>query len=229
MTINGKRALLSLVIFTSILSAGQANQDWLGGWSMSIADVNNTAEYIEKVGKSQANNTTLSPTDDGIATMPTAGVRKEVYAIGTATGTTAPADAPEPSNFSGRWSLAVTESTTRTLDLALHQTGDLVFGKGVLGPAGGSDAPGSSSGDRGIESMIDWLNQPPSGLSSASQAAASGTVVGDRLVLDLVSLDSVSLYRFDLALTGNLVSGSYSAYGTDGSNWSGTVSGSRRD
>ena len=76
--------------------------------------------------------------------------------------------------------------------------------------------------------MIDWLNQPPSGLSSASQAAASGTVVGDGLVLDLVSLDSVSLYRFDLTLTGNLVSGSYSAYGTDGSNWSGTVSGSRR-
>lgn len=230
MTINGKRALLSLVIFISILSAGQALQDWLGGWSMSIADVNNTAEYLAKAGSNPANNTTLRPTDGGIATLPTPGARREVYAIGTSTGTTAPAEveAEEPSNFSGRWSLAVTESTTRTLDLALHQTGDLVFGKGVLGPASGSEAVGSSTGDRGIESMIDWLNQPPSGLSSASQAAASGTVVGDRLVLDLVSLDSVSLYRFDLALTGNLVSGSYSAYGTDGSNWSGTVSGSRR-
>jgi hypothetical protein len=46
--------------------------------------------------------------------------------------------------------------------------------------------------------------------------------------LDLVSLDSITLYRLDLSLTGDLARGSYSAYGSDGSTWNGTVTGSRK-
>ena len=136
-----------------------------------------------------------------------------------------------PSNFSGEWSLILTESTTRSLGLALHQNQNIIFGRGILGTSDGSatdqPAPEGSSEDLGIESMIDWLNQPPSGLGSASQAAASGTVVGDRLKLDLVSIGSIALYRFDLSLSGDLLSGNYSAFGSDGSTWSGTASGSR--
>jgi hypothetical protein len=71
-------------------------------------------------------------------------------------------EAIEPSNFSGRWSLALTEKSTRSLDLALYQTGDLVCGMGVLGSSESSEAGGSSSEDRGIDSMIEWLNLPPS-------------------------------------------------------------------
>ncbi len=234
MMTNCKTALISLVVLISFVSAAQAadDDDWLGG-GMAISDVHHTAEYISKVGSSSENGTITNATDGGIATLPTAPAKKEVYSIG-GTGTTAQtppvaetASPSEPSDFSGRWSLAMAESTTRSLDLALYQTGGLVFGKGILGQSDGP-AGAATSEDQGIESMIDWLNQPPSGLDSASQAAASGTVVGNGLGLDLVSLESITLYRFDLSLTGDLVSGSYSAYGSDGSTWSGTVTGSRK-
>ncbi|HII06118.1 MAG TPA: hypothetical protein HA349_02020 [Methanotrichaceae archaeon] len=207
--------------------------DWLGN-EMAISDVHHTAEYLSKADSSDQNKTITNSTDDGLATLPTAPAKKEVYSIG---GTDTTAQTPPvtetalpsaPSDFSGRWSIAMAESTMRSLDLALYQTGDLVFGKGILGPADDSAAGTSTSEDLGIESMVDWLNQPPSGLDSASQAAASGSVVGNELNLDLVSLDSIALYRFDLSLTGDLVSGSYSAYGSDGSTWQGTVTGSRK-
>ena len=230
---NFKSALLYLAVLTSFVFAAQAaDDDWLGG-SMAIADVHHTAEYISKVGTASENDTTVEDTEGGIATIPDASAKREVYSI---SGTGAVAQPPaeetaepsEPSDFSGRWSFAMAESTTRSLDLALYQTGGLVFGKGVIGSAEGSAAASASTEDRGIESMIDWLNQPASALGSASQAAASGTVVGSNLKLDLVSLESIALYRFDLSLTGDLVSGSYSAYGSDGSTWSGTVTGSRK-
>jgi len=229
---NCKLALLSLAVLISFVSMATAD-DWLGN-EMAISDVHHTAEYLSKADSSDQNKTITNSTDDGLATLPTAPAKKEVYSIG---GTDTTAQTPPvtetalpsaPSDFSGRWSIAMAESTMRSLDLALYQTGDLVFGKGILGPADDSAAGTSTSEDLGIESMVDWLNQPPSGLDSASQAAASGSVVGNELNLDLVSLDSIALYRFDLSLTGDLVSGSYSAYGSDGSTWQGTVTGSRK-
>lgn len=228
---NYKTALLSLAVLISFVSAGQAADDWLGN-ELEISDIHHTAEYISKAGSASANNTTVEKTDGGIATIPGAPADREVYSIGGTGATAQPPDAEtatpsEPSDFSGRWSFAMAESTTRSLDLALYQRVDLVFGKGVLDSAEGSAAASASSEDRGIESMIDWLNRPASALDSASQAAASGTVVGNEMKLDLVSLDSIALYRFELSLTGDLVSGSYSAYGSDGSTWNGTVTGSR--
>lgn len=235
---NLKTALLSLAILMAFVLAATAQDqsdyaDWLGG-GPSIADIHHTAEYLAKAGSASAstNNTTIESTDGGIANLPEAPASREVYTIGGA-GTTAqpPAEeaaAPsEPSDFSGRWSFAMDEGTVRSLELALYQTGDLVFGKGVMGPSDGEAAGAAPSEDRGIESMIDWLNQPASALGTASQAAASGTVVGNGMKLDLVSLESIALYRFDLTLTGDLVSGGYTAYGSDGSTWSGSVTGSR--
>lgn len=226
---NWKLALLYLTICTSFASAAQTYPDWLGG-SMTISDVEHTAGYLAKVGSDSGNDTTVNSTDDGIATIPTASDKEDVYVIG-GTGSAAATDLgendQEPSNFSGKWSLTMTDTKTRSLDLALYQTEELVFGRGILGSSDGSASDEGSSEDLGIESMINWLDQPPSALESASQAAASGTVVGDGLKLDLVSFDSIALYRFDLSLTGDLVSGSYSAYGSDGSDWSGNVTGSR--
>jgi len=231
---NCKLALLSLAFLMSValVATAEEDADWLVP-GLSIADVDHTAEYISKAGSASANNTTVDKTDGGIATIPEAAADREVYSIGGTGATAQPpvaetAASSEPSDFSGRWSFAMAESTTRSLDLALYQRADLVFGKGVLGPSDDSAAGASASEDLGIESMIDWLNRPASGLDSTSQAAASGTVVGNELSLDLVSLDSIALYRFDLSLTGDLVSGSYSAYGSDGSTWNGTVTGSRK-
>ncbi len=227
--INCKSALLSLAVLIAFVSTTAG--DWLGN-ELAISDVHHTAEYLAKAGSSDQKKTITNSTDDGLAALPPAAAEREVYNIGGTVTTAQPpateaAEPSGPSDFSGRWSFAMAESTTRSLNLAFYQTGDLVFGKGILGSSDGSAAGAASSGDQGIESMIDWLNQPPSGIDSASQAAASGTVTGNDLKLDLVSLDSIALYRFDLSLTGDLVSGSYAAYGSDGSTWSGTVTGSR--
>ncbi|MGC9515458.1 hypothetical protein [Methanocrinis sp.] len=229
--INCKLVLLSLAALISLVSAAAAG-DWLGN-ELEISDIHHTADYLSKTGSASKNDTNVDETDGGIAALPTAKADREVYDIG-GTGTAAQpplaetANAAEPSDYSGRWSFAMAEETTRSIDLALYQRGDLVFGRGVMGTSDSSAAGAASSEDRGIGSMVDWLNQPPAGLESASQAAASGTVVGSDLKLDLVSLDSIALYRFDLSLTGDLVSGSYSAYGSDGSAWSGTVTGTRK-
>ncbi|HPJ29781.1 MAG TPA: hypothetical protein PLZ42_00135 [Methanothrix sp.] len=229
---NCKLALLSLAIFTSIISSGQANLDWLGG-DMTISDVDHTAGYLAKVAETDANNTTVDPVDDNITTILSPSAKNGVYAIGGTRPIAAmdPGEVEPETNFSGEWSLTMIESNTRSLWLVLHQKEQIVFGRGILGSSDGSAADQSSSQasseDRGIESMMDWLDQPPSSPKSASQAAASGTVVGDRLELDLVSIGPIALYRFDLSLSGDLVSGNYSAYGSDGSSWSGTASGSR--
>lgn len=236
---NFRTALLSLAIFMAFVFAATAQDesyinDWLGG-GPTISDIHHTAEYLAKAGGASAsaeNNTTIENTEGGIADLPVEAEGREIYSIGGSTATAQPpaeeTAAPwEPSDFSGRWSFAMDEGIVRSLELALHQTGDLIFGKGVMGPSDGEAAGAASSEDRGIESMIDWLNQPASALGTASQAAASGTVVGNGMKLDLVSLDSIALYRFDLTLTGDLVSGGYTAYGSDGSTWSGTVTGSR--
>ncbi len=222
-------AILSLAIFTSFVSAGQTNWDWLGG-DMTISDVDHTAGYLERVGDSSESNNTVNSTDDGNATIPVPSAKDGVYNIGRA-GSGSATDlgeaAPDVSNFSGEWSLTMTDNTTRSLDLVLHQKENIVFGRGILGSSDSSASDQPSSEDMGIESMTDWLYQPPSTLGSASQAAASGTVVGDRLKLDLVSIGSIALYRFDLSRSGDLVSGNYSAFESDGSTWFGTASGSR--
>lgn len=223
---NVKSTLLYMAVLISIALSGQAADDWLVGVP-AISDIHHTGEYLSKVAGSDQNKI-VNSTDGGIATLPTVPSDKEVYAIGSA-GSAPTAEATrQPSDFSGRWSFEMVEDTARSLDLVLYQRGDLVFGRGVLGTSDGSAGSGSS-GDRGIESMIDWLNQPPSAKNSASEAAASGTVVGGSMKLDVVSLDSVALYRFDLALAGDLVAGGYTAFGSDGSAWSGNVTGSRID
>ncbi|MCR3883082.1 MAG: hypothetical protein NUK54_01755 [Methanothrix sp.] len=228
---NSKSTLLYLAVAITIFSTGQVAADWLAG-NLGIADVHHTAEYLAKAG-SGGQKDAANASDGGIATLPAAPAERQVYNIG---GTSATAQPPagdgsaslEPSDFSGRWSFALVEDAVRSFDLALYQRGEIVFGKGVLGPSGASTGSGSSE-DRGIDSMIDWLNLPPSAGSSASQGAASGTVAGDEMKLDLVTLDSIALYRFDLSLVGDIATGIYTAYGSDGSTWSGNVTGSKID
>jgi hypothetical protein len=43
-------------------------------------------------------------------------------------------------------------------------------------------------------------------------AAASDTISGDNLNLDLVSLEKVSLYRIAMTVSGDSVTGNYSAF-----------------
>lgn len=100
---------------------------------------------------------------------------------------------------SGNWSLTLDDNTSRKVDLTLFQNGDAVYGTGNM--------------TRGANTTL--------------QAAASGTVTGARLVLNLVSLRKVGLYRFSLLISRDSATGSYSALTPGGSRIGGTASGVR--
>ncbi len=73
--------------------------------------------------------------------------------------------------------------------------------------------------------MIDWMDEPPAALGASSPLTASGTVVGDVLDLDLVSVEEFTLYRLHVTVNEGSIFGSYEGYGSDGTTWSGSVAG----
>ena len=102
-------------------------------------------------------------------------------------------------NVSGSWSLKLDDKTSKKADLTLFQNGNAVYGTGNM-------------------------NQ---GANTTLQAAASGTVTGSRLNLNLVSLGKVILYRFSLTISKDSVTGSYSALTPGESQITGTANGVR--
>ena len=85
---------------------------------------------------------------------------------------------------SGSWSLDLNDSASRKAILTIFQNGDVVYGTGNLN----LDA------------------------NTAMIAAASGTVTGDQVNLDIVSLGKVSLYRIVMTINGDDATGSYTAF-----------------
>ena len=85
---------------------------------------------------------------------------------------------------SGSWSLDLNDSASRKAILTIFQNGDTVYGTGNLN----LDA------------------------NTAMTAAASGTVTGDQVNLDIVSLGKVSLYRISMTVSGDAATGSYTAF-----------------
>lgn len=137
---------------------------------------------------------------------------------------TSPAGYAAPARVAGSWSLALTDSATRRTEafyLEMSQVDDVIFGRGGTG---GTDATFFSvpteprpTRDEGISSMVWWLRQPTGSAVPTAQArgntiGASGRVSGERIGLDIISLEENALYRLDLHLFGTSVSGSYLAY-----------------
>ncbi len=87
-------------------------------------------------------------------------------------------------NVSGDWSLVLDDNTSRTAVLTLFQNGNAVYGTGDM-------------------------NQ---GNNTSLKAAASGTVKGSRLNMNLVLLGKLSLYRLSLTISEDSINGSYSAF-----------------
>ena len=102
-------------------------------------------------------------------------------------------------NVSGSWSLELDDKASKKADLTIFQNGNAVYGTGDM-------------------------NQ---GANTTLQAAASGTVTGSRLNLNLVSLGKVSLYRFSLTISKDSVTGGYSAFTPGESQITGTAKGMR--
>lgn len=121
-----------------------------------------------------------------------------------AANTTAPAPAQvvaptEPTSVSGSWSLELADSASRTAALTLWQSGDAVFGSGNVN----LDA------------------------NTTMVAAASGTLTGNELSLDLVTLGKVNLYRLTLMVSGDSATGNYTSYSPSASPSTGTAKGTK--
>lgn len=100
-------------------------------------------------------------------------------------------------NVTGAWSLDLIalDQILRHIDLALVQHKDVVMGYGAM----------TSSND-------------------TQKVTASGSNAGGRLSLTVMPVDNLYLYKLDLSFDLH-TTGTYTAYSTDGSIWSGDIAG----
>ena len=122
--------------------------------------------------------------------------------VANTTNSTIPAlskTSSEPKYVSGSWSIELNDSVSRIATLTLFQNGDAVYGAGKL--------------DLDANTTV--------------MAAASGTINNDKLNLDMVSLEKVSLYRIAMTISGDSVTGSYTAFNPSATSTKGTAEGVR--
>ena len=101
-------------------------------------------------------------------------------------------------SVSGSWSFELGDSTVKNGVLTLFQVGDAVFGTG---------------------SMNDG--------NSTLLVAASGSLDGSKLNLDLTTLGTINLYRLALTPSGDSASGDYQAFSAAGNTLTGSANGTR--
>jgi hypothetical protein len=94
----------------------------------------------------------------------------------------------------GTWTLQLPGESPRNVSITLFQSGNAIFGTGTV-----------SQGKTLLE------------------AAASGSVNGDQMNLDITTLKGITLYRTKLTLAGNSAAGSYEAFSAAGDAWTGDV------
>jgi hypothetical protein len=99
----------------------------------------------------------------------------------------------------GKWSMEFNFGSPPKATLNLFQNEDKVYGTGAI--------------------FLD----PKTNL----EVAAGGTVMGDKMNLDIISLGNVSLYSISMTIIGNSASGTYTAYRPGASPISGTATGLR--
>ncbi len=100
-------------------------------------------------------------------------------------------------NVAGAMSLLLTDSTTRSVNLVVTQSGDVVFGKGSM----------TSNG-------------------MTQDVAATGSISSGKLNLDLLSMNDINLFKLSIDISGKSLSGSYSAISSSAAPWVGTAAGS---
>ena len=105
----------------------------------------------------------------------------------------------ESTPIAGSWSIEFNFGAPPKATLNLFQNEDKVYGTGTL--------------------VLD----PKTNL----EVAAGGTVMGDKMNLDIISLGNVSLYSISMTVIGNSASGTYTAYSPGASPISGTATGLR--
>jgi hypothetical protein len=93
------------------------------------------------------------------------------------------------------WSLNLLDSEERAIALEMHQSNNVVFGKGTINAGG-----------------------------SLQNATATGTITGNKLNLDVLS-DDLTLFRLYLTMNGKSLSGDYHGYSVSYESWKGIAMG----
>ncbi len=101
-------------------------------------------------------------------------------------------------SMGGSWSFELNDSLKREVGLALFQNGKYVYGTGNMREG-----------------------------NSTLQVAASGSVQGETMDLDIISLGSINLYKLSLDLSGDSALGDYQAFSASGDAWKGSADGLR--
>lgn len=114
----------------------------------------------------------------------------------SAKNTKLPGSKSTTDSIAGSIDLTLTDSLSRSVDITLIQSGDVVFGRGSMTSGG-----------------------------MTQDVAATGSLSGGKLNLDLLSMNDVVLFKASMDISGKSLSGSYSAFSSD-STWTGTVAGS---
>lgn len=109
------------------------------------------------------------------------------------------ATSTEPPAIFGSWSLELNDGEPRLANLTIFQDKDAIYGTGIIN--------------------LDAEN--------AVTATASGTVTGQELSLELVSVEKVSLYRISMTVSGDSASGNYVTYSPGEASITGTAKGVR--
>ncbi|MDQ1262038.1 MAG: hypothetical protein QG575_1219 [Euryarchaeota archaeon] len=94
------------------------------------------------------------------------------------------------------WSLSLLDRQERAVTLQMYQSNDVVFGKGTIVVG-----------------------------SSPQNAMATGTIIGNKLNLDVLS-DDLTLFRLSLTMNGKSLSGDYHGYSVSYVPWKGIAMGS---
>jgi citrate lyase synthetase len=96
--------------------------------------------------------------------------------------------------LNGSWHLELADSITRSVNLTLFQSSDVIFGTGSM-----------TSGN------------------VIQEVAAYGSVAGSKLNLELISMSDINLFQLSLDLKMPSVSGSYKALSANNATWTGTA------
>jgi hypothetical protein len=104
----------------------------------------------------------------------------------------------ETASIPGNWSLEIADNVSRNATLTLFQNGDTVFGKGSIREN-----------------------------NNTLTVAAGGIITGNKLNLDLITLEKMGLYRLSMTVSGDSAIGGYIAFSTIGSPSAGPVKGLR--
>jgi hypothetical protein len=192
---------LSLFMAAFILFAIQAcSQDdnaisGVGGY-LDTGDNSARQDIIAAFGEEDLFNPGKSKSGSSIGTGKKAPVAVTRDMLPSASRASASDVTHSPASIAGRWSLVLTDSMARSVNLMIAQSDDAIFGRGYM-------IYGNTTQD----------------------VVAVGSVYGTEIGLDLLALKDMNLYRLVLGLEDNLLSGEYMAYSASIAPWSGGVDG----